>query len=220
MTDPVYATLLDLAAGALLVSAVLIVWMRGLTAIIRALAVQGAALAAIPVISGVRQADSALIAVGVALLMLRAVILPWLLARAVGAEREGRRDAEASINATASLLVAGGLTVAALVVAQPLVALSPTVATNAAPAGIALILIAIFAMVIRRHAVGQAAGFLALDNGIAATALLLTAGVPLLVELGASLDILFAVLVFGVLTERLRRMFGDTDVSRLRELRD
>ena len=220
MTDPVYATLLDLAAGALLVSAVLIVWMRGFTAIIRTLALQGAALAAIPVISGVRQGDSALIAVGVALLLLRAVILPWLLARAVGAEREGRRDAEASINATASLLIAGGLTVAALVVAQPLVALSPTAATNAAPAGIALILIAIFAMVIRRHAVGQAAGFLALDNGIAATALLLTAGVPLLVELGASLDILFAVLVFGVLTERLRRMFGDTDVSRLRELRD
>ena len=34
-----------------------------------------------------------------------------------------------------------------------------------------------------------------LDNGIAATAFLLTAGVPLIVELGASLDVLFAVLV-------------------------
>ena len=32
-----------------------------------------------------------------------------------------------------------------------------------------------------------------LDNGIAATAFLLTAGVPLIVELGASLDVLFAV---------------------------
>ena len=37
-----------------------------------------------------------------------------------------------------------------------------------------------------------------LDNGIAATAFLLTAGVPLIAELGASLDVLFAVIVIGV----------------------
>jgi len=66
----------------------------------------------------------------------------------------------------------------------------------------------------------QAIGFLMLDNGIAATAFLITAGVPLVVELGASLDILFAMIVLGVLTDRMRMSFGDTDLNQLRELRD
>jgi hydrogenase-4 component E len=44
--------------------------------------------------------------------------------------------------------------------------------------------------------------------------------VPLIVELGASLDVLFAVLIIGVLTGRLRRAFGGADLDHLQELRD
>jgi hydrogenase-4 component E len=82
------------------------------------------------------------------------------------------------------------------------------------------VLIAVFVMVSRRRAVSQAVGFLMLDNGIAATAFLLTAGVPLIVELGASLDVLFAIVVIGILTGRMRRTFGGTDLDQLRELRE
>jgi hydrogenase-4 component E len=91
---------------------------------------------------------------------------------------------------------------------------------NAVPAAFAVILVSLFVMTTRRHAVSQAAGFLMLDNGITATAFLLTAGVPLIVELGASLDVLFAVLIIGVLTGRLRRAFGGADLDHLQELRD
>lgn len=108
----------------------------------------------------------------------------------------------------------------ALAVARPVVALDSDAAVSAAPAGLAVVLIALFVMVTRRHAISQAAGFLMLDNGIAATTFLLTAGVPLIVELGASLDVLFALIVLGVLTGRLRRMFGGTDLDRLQRLRD
>jgi hydrogenase-4 component E len=117
-------------------------------------------------------------------------------------------------------LITAGLTVAAFAVTQPMVKLAPSATTNAVPAAFAVVLIALFVMVTRRHAVSQAAGFLMLDNGIAATAFLLTAGVPLIVELGASLDVLFAVIVIGVLTGRLRRAFGGLDLDRLQELRD
>ena len=44
------------------------------------------------------------------------------------------------------------------------------------PAAFAVVLIALFVMATRRHAISQAAGFLMLDNGIAAAAFLLTAG--------------------------------------------
>ena len=220
MSDANFAILIDFAAGGLLLAAVLIVWRRDLPAIVRLLAWQGVALAAVPLVRGVHEDDAALIVVGMAVLVLRAIILPWLLARAVGAEPRGHREATPLINTATSLLIAAALTVAAFAVSQPMANLEPGATTNAVPAAFGVILIALFVMTTRRHAVSQAAGFLMLDNGIAATAFLLTAGVPLIVELGASLDVLFAVIVIGVLTGRLRRTFGGADLDQLQELRD
>ncbi|MFY9919227.1 MAG: hypothetical protein WAL26_12605, partial [Mycobacterium sp.] len=153
-------------------------------------------------------------------LVLRAAVLPWLLTRALATEQQTQRDATPLVNTATSLLITAVLTVLAFAVTRPLVRLEPNAVVNAVPAAFAVILIALFVMTTRRHAVSQAAGFLMLDNGIAACAFLLTAGVPLIVELGASLDVLFAVLVIGILTGRLRRAFGGADLDRLQELRD
>jgi len=218
MTQTTYAGLLDLAAGGFLLTAVLIVWRRELRAIVRLLAWQGMALAAIPLVEGIHQQDGAIITVGVVVLLLKALGLPVLLGRAVGTEDQERRESTPLVNTTASLLVTAGLTVLAYAVTRPIIALDPTEATRAVPAAFAVILIAVFVMVSRRRALSQAVGFLMLDNGIAATGFLITGGVPLIVELGASLDALFAVLVLGVLTGRMRRAFGDTDLDQLREL--
>ena len=220
MTQTTYAGLLDLAAGAFLLTAVLIVWRRELRAIVRLLAWQGIALAAIPLVEGIYQEDGAIFTVGVIVLVLKALVLPILLGRVVGTEEQERRESTPLVNTTASLLITAGLTVLAYAVTRPIIALDPTEATRAVPAEFAVILIAVFVMVSRRRALSQAVGFLMLDNGIAATGFLITAGVPLIVELGASLDALFAVLVLGVLTGRMRRAFGDTDLDQLRELRD
>jgi hydrogenase-4 component E len=220
MTDANFAILIDFAAGGLTLVAVLIVWRRDLRAIVRLLAWQGLALAAIPIVRGLHDGDVALVAVGAAVLVLRAAVLPWLLARALAAEQQAQREATPFVNTATSLLITGALTVVAFAITRPIVALEPTPVVNAVPAAFAVILIALFVMITRRHAVSQAAGFLMLDNGIAASAFLLTAGVPLIVELGASLDVLFAVIVIGVLTGRLRRAFGGADLDQLHELRD
>ncbi|KQH80638.1 hypothetical protein AO501_16035 [Mycobacterium gordonae] len=220
MTDLDYSGVLDLAPGGLVLTAVLIVWRRDLRSIARLLALQGVALAAIPVILGVHGRDWELVGIGAALFVLRGVVLPGLLAHALGAEERQQREATPLVNTTASLLIAAALTVVALAVTRPVVDLDPGAAVSVVPAGLAVVLIAMFVMVTRRHAISQAAGFLMLDNGIAATAFLLTAGVPLIVELGASLDVLFALIVLGVLTGRLRRMLGGADLDRLQRLRD
>ncbi|MET7768808.1 hypothetical protein [Nocardia sp. NPDC005366] len=220
MTHTGYVSVLDFAAGGLLLAAVLVVWRRDLGAIARLLAAQGVALAAIPITQGVYDGDVALLIVGVVVLVLRAGVLPALLARAAGAERREYREATPLVNTASSLLVAAGLTVVAFAVTRPLAELEPGPGTDAAPAAFAVVLIALFVMATRRHAISQAAGFLMLDNGVAATAFLLTAGVPLIVELGVSLDVFFAVAVIGVLTGRLRRAFGGADLDQLRELHD
>ena len=220
MTDANFSTLIDFAAGGLILTAVLIVWRRELPAIVHLLAWQGLALTAIPMLRGIHDHDLALVGVAVAVLGLRAIVLPWLLTRVVRAEVASRREATPLVNTTTSLLIAGGLTVAAFAITQPVVDLAPGPSTNAVPAAFAVVLIALFVLTTRLHAISQAVGFLMLDNGIAATAFLLTAGVPLIVELGASLDVLFAVIVIGALTGRLRRTFGDADLDKLQELRD
>ncbi len=220
MTETVFTSLIEFAAGGLILAAVLIVWRRDLRAIVALLAGQGLALAAIPIVAGCHRGDIELIVVGAMILALRAVGLPWLLARALAAENLGQREATPLVNTSSSLLIAAALTVVAFAVTRPLTDADSSATAMAMPASFAVVLIALFVMTTRRHAISQAAGFLMMDNGITATAFLLTLGVPLIVELGASLDVLIAVIVIGVLTGRLRRTFGGADLDQLQELRD
>jgi hydrogenase-4 component E len=215
-----YGNAIDLAAGTVLLAALLIAWRHEVSAMVRLLALQGAALAAIPLVEGVHERDGLLFAVGLVVLGLRTTLLPMLLRRAARAEGSGIRESEPLVNTPATLLICAVLSLVSFAAAQPVVRLDPASATQAMPAALAASLIAILVMVTRRRALSQAIGFLMLDNGIAATAFLLTSGVPLVVELGASLDVLFAVLILGVLTGRLRAVFGNTDLDQLTELRD
>jgi hydrogenase-4 component E len=219
MTASAYGTALDLAVGAMLLFAVLAIWRRQLAALVRLLSWQGVAVAAIPAALGIHSGDFSLIALAVAILVLRAGVLPWLVGRLIPDE-DPPRESEPLLNTTASLLAAAGLTGFAYVVAQPLVTLDRSVATQAAPAAFAVALIGLLIVVTRRRAVSQIVGFLVLDNGVAALAFLTTAGLPLIVEFGASTDVVLAVLILQVLTGRMRVKFGNTDVDELRELRD
>jgi len=214
-----YVTALDASAGALMLCAVLLVWRRDLAALVRLLSVQGLALALIPITLGAHQRDGELLAVGIGVLVLRAAILPGVVARVLRGEPRPR-ETQPLLNTSASLLAVAALTVLAYAVSRPVVTLDPTPATHAAPLAIAVVLVGIFMLVTRRRAMSQVVGFLMLDNGIAALAFLTTAGVPMVVELGASLDVLLAVLVLQILSGRMRVKFGGTDLDELRELRD
>lgn len=220
MAAGTYTELVDLAAGALVLCAVLIVWRRELVSMVRVLAVQGLALAVLPLAAGLRDGQLELLAIAGVVVAVRAVALPALLRRAIDAESGDERESTPLVNTAATLLAAAALTVAAFAIARPIVALEPGPNTRAVPAALAVVLIAMLVLVTRRRALSQAVGFLLLDNGIAATAFLITAGVPLIVEIGASLDILFAVLIIGVLTGRMRHAFGTTDLDRLQELHE
>lgn len=218
MTDTA-VQFLYLACGAFLLTAVLVLWRRELTAIIKLFALQGIALAAIATVLAVdeRSLEHGLVAAGI--LGLRAVLLPYLVSRTLpagGATRESRP----LVNVAASLLAAAVLTFVAYAVAQPLVELAPSPVTRAIPVGLTVVLIGFFVLVTRRRAVSQVIGFLLIDNGITAVAFLTTAEIPLIVELGVSLDVLFAVLVLRLLAGRMQTTFGDTDLDELRELRD
>lgn len=222
MNDSTFVQLLNLAAGAFLLTAVLVLWRRDLVHVIRLFAMQGAVLAGIVAIVAAhdRSIELALLAAGI--LALRAVVLPIIVRRALG-DATGARETRPLVNVAVSLLIGAALTLLAYAVSTPLVALAsgPAVSTaRSIPIGITVVLIGFFVLVTRRRAVSQIVGFLLIDNGITATAFLTTSGVPLVVELAVSMDVLFVVLVLQLLAGRIRSTFGDPDLDELKELRD
>ena len=219
MSDTQFVQLLDLAVGLFLLCAFVVLWRRGLIAIVRALTLQGVALAAVALILGVHEHDTEPIVVAVLVLVLKGAVVPNVLLRIVRSGEE-TREVEPLVNVPASLLAAAALTLVAYATTRDLVALDPTPQTRAIPIGIAVALIGFFVLVTRRKAVTQIVGFLLVDNGIALVAFLATSGVPLIVELGVTLDVLLAVFILQVLTARMRAKFGAMDLDQLRELRD
>jgi hydrogenase-4 component E len=209
---------LYLVCGGLLLSSVMVLWRRELSAIVRLLVLQGILLGVLAGTLAVRLDSVELGVVAVGVLVLKAVVVPNILRRVL--RDSEARETEPLINVTASIVAAALLILLAYAASRPLVRLAPTPETQAVPVGLAMVLLGFFVLVTRRRALSQIVGFLLLDNGIATTAFLITGGVPGIVELAVSLDVLLVVLVLQVLTARLRETYGGTDIDELRELHD
>jgi hydrogenase-4 component E len=123
------------------------------------------------------------------------------------------------VNAAASVLVAALLVILAYSVTRPLVALSQLPTRGGIPIAMAIVFISLFIIVSRKKAVSQIVGFLMLENGIALLAVLGSYGVPLIVELGVSLDALMGFLVMQVFVYHIHETFESIDVEQLNRLR-
>jgi hydrogenase-4 component E len=214
-----YTEALDLAAGAVLVCGVITLWRRDLRAIVSALSLQGVALGVVAAVLAAHEHDVGLGVVAGLVLLAKGVVIPTLLKQLVRRD-PGSRETAPLVNVSASLVGAAVLIVIAFLVSGKLTALVPNTATHLTPIGLATVLLGFFLLVTRRKAVSQIVGLLLIDNGVALVAFLLTAGVPLIVELGASLDVLLVVVVLRVLASTMRRALGLFDLDQLRELHD
>ena len=217
MADSLFSQLVGLSAGALLLSAVFLVWRRTQSGSIRLLSLQGVALATLVALIGVHRANFETFAVALLVLLVKGVLLPVLLTRS--ALRQGEERNTPFINPTAALLLVALLAVLAYVVSRPLAILGSGPAIQVIPVGMTLVLIGFLLLATGRHAIAQLVGFLVLDNGIATVAFLTAGGVPLVVELGVLVDVLLVVLILRVLTGRIRDIYSATDLDDLTELR-
>ncbi len=217
MTESLTATLVTTAAGLMLLTAVLQTWRRSSSASVRLLVVQGLALAAMVAVLGLRHGSVELLVVAVLVGLVKAGFLPWALGR-TATGRLVERDSTAK--PVTGLIGAAVLTMVAYAVSAPLRSTIGAIGSSAVPAGIALVLIGFWLLLSRHTAVSQLVGFVVLDNGIAMVAFLTSEGLPLTVELGATLDVLLVVVILRALTTRMRATHGGTSVDDLRELKD
>ncbi len=219
MSGSFYASALEIAVSVVLLAAMVTLWRRSVRAIVRSLALQGVGLAGVAAVLAAHLRAPGLLLVAALVLGAKAIVIPLLLSRVVRAD-PGSRETQPLVNVPASLVAAGALTFLAFVAARSVTALVPTVAGHLIPIGLASMLVGFFTLATRRKAVSQMVGLLLVDNGVALVAFLATSGVPLLVELGSSLDILLAAVVLQALAFRLRSRLGSFDLDQLKELHD
>ncbi len=219
MSQHVFSQLIATVTGVLLLSAILQIWGRSLVRSIGLLAVQGAALAALVLTVGLNAGEPQVWLVAAIVLVMKSIVLPAALLRAAKLIGE-TRERPTTINPAVELIGAAGLTLVAYIVGVPLAGSDPDPARQALPVGFSLVLLGFWLLLIRRSAITQLVGFLVLDNGIATVSFLASGGLPLTVELGASLDVLLVVLILGVLVVRMQRQQGHTDITELKELHD
>lgn len=213
------ADLLALSSGAVLLAAAVALWRRSARAIVRALQFQGVALAATALGLGVQLHSGLLLVTAALMVAIKVVAIPLLLGRIVRLDPSGA-ETDPVVNVPASLVAAVVLTLVAFYATRPLVRSVSGVPITLAPYGLATVLIGFFILVARRRVVSQMVGLLLVDNGIALAALLLTTGVPLLVELGGTLDVVLVVVVLRVLATRMHAEFGALELDALAELHD
>lgn len=219
MTTALYEQLLAFTTGLLLLTAILQVWGRSLRRAIILLAVQGTALAGLALTVGLRAGEPEAPLVAALVLVVKAIAMPWAMART--ADLIGvRRERGANVSTAVELIGAAALTLVAYAVSGPLMGTSPDDEARAVPVGLSLVLLGFWHLLTRQSAVTQLVGFLLLDNGIAAIAFLTSGGLPIVIELGVSLDVLLVVLILGVLVVRMQRLQGHTDITELKELHD
>jgi hydrogenase-4 component E len=219
MSGSSFSSTLTLAVGAVLVCAVTVLWLSSVRSVVRVVATQGIALGLVAMILGLHLRDAGLIATASVVLAVKGVAIPAFLGKAGGG---GALDRERRplVNVPASLVASAVLIVLAFTAARGVATFVGTTAGALVPVGVATLLIGFFVMVTRRRPIFQMVGLLLIDNGIALVAFLCTAGVPFLIELGVSLDVLLGVVVLMVLAQRLRSEFGDLDLDDLQELHD
>ncbi len=147
----------------------------------------------------------------------KAVLLPWLLLRVVQ-RVQITREIEPVIPTHVTLALAACVVVLAFHLNTSLGPVRQAITGNALPVGVTLILIGVLVMATRRKALVQMVGLFASENGIFFTAMAVSQGMPLIIEIGVILDVVLGALVMGILVLRVRSSV-DTDIADLESLR-
>lgn len=213
-----FSQLVMLGSSGMLLTALIVLWRKGLPAYITAYRWQSWLLASVVATIGYFARDRALYWVAGLLLLLKGMAIPVLLRTMV--KRVGIQPHIAPyINTQTSLLAAGALVMFAYALMRPWVTVSTLPTREALPLAMSLLFVSLLIIVSRRKALTQVIGFLMLENAIALLAAAGAYGVPLLVELGIFLDALMGFLVMQIFVYHIHETFDTIDVEELARLK-
>jgi hydrogenase-4 component E len=210
--------ILILSAAGMLVSVFLMVGQKALFTTIRLYGVQSLLLAVIAATIAISERRHDLFVTAALTASLKGLLIPWFLMRMI--DRIGiHREIEPFLNVPASLLVSLALTVVGYRVSTGFPLGARGVSHHLIGVALSMLLIGLFLMVTRKKAITQILALLTVENAVFLVAVGVTSGMPLVVELGISFDVMLAVLILGILVHRIVDRFESMDVSRLSKLK-
>jgi hydrogenase-4 component E len=218
---PIVAALDALTGALFLLTALGVVATRQVLASLQLFIMQSLLLSLSAFLLGIASSSVHLFAVAAITIATKTLLIPWLLRHTVSAEVYRTREVERVLNIPISLLVSAVLVVLAYVVAAPILsAVEVPFARVNLPLGIAAIFLGAFTVAVRREAVPQLLGLLAVENGVFFAGIAIVPNLPVIAELAAAVDVPVITLVVGLLTRRIHTRLGTTSVGNLSALRE
>ena len=209
----------NLLAAFLLLLAFAMLSQRRILTLIKLFAWQGAALAASTLIVAYTTDQRDLYFSAALALLLKVILIPWILHRLID-RLQIRWDIETLINIPATMLIGIGLVIFAFALAAPISEMARSLTRATLGIALASVLLSFLMMIVRRKAVPQVIGFLAMENSLFFAATSATYGMPLVVELGVALDVLVGTFIFGIFFFHIRDEFESLDIRHMEKLKE
>ncbi len=217
MSAETVQTIIDDLGALLLFTMILIIAARQISNAIHAVAIQSLLIAIAGAVLARATGNADLWVIAGITLAIKAIALPWVLHWVVQ-RLNVRREVEPVIAISATLALAVVVVVMSFQLSASLGPVRKAITGNALPIGIALTLLGVLVMATRKTALTQMVGLFASENGIFFTAMAVTQGMPLIIEIGVILDVILAALVMTILVLRVRSTV-DADIADLDRLR-
>jgi hydrogenase-4 component E len=216
------ARLLDTCAAGVVMIGILIAGTRSMGRAIWLVAVQAFLLSAAVVGVGVATGSMHLVLGGLLTMASRGIAVPLILGRILRASPV-RVERNPYLGPRVSLVIAIAIVFAATLAVDGATFGGPQTgsinAGRALPASVAEVLTGLLIAMTRRKGLSIVVGLLIFENGLALTAFSLTYGMPFVVELGATFDLLLVLVAIGVYARRMLTVFGSLSTDQLRNLR-
>ncbi len=213
---------LDASTGALfLLTALGVVATRQVLASMQLFVLQSLLLAISAVLLGAATGSYHLFAVALVTIATKTLLIPWLLRYTLSAEVYRTREIERALNIPSSLLLAAALIVLAYAITDPILdAVNVPFGRINLPLGLAAVFLGALTITVRREAVPQLLGLLAVENGVFFVGIAIVPNLPVIAELAVAVDVLVIALVVGLLARRIHARLGTTSVGALATLRE
>jgi hydrogenase-4 component E len=211
--------IVNLLAAFLLLVAFAMLSQRRVLSLVRLFAWQGAALALSTLVVAYSTDQPHLYFSAGLTVALKVILIPWVLHRLIS-RLDVRWDVETLLNIPTTMLAGIALVIFAFALATPISEMATTLTRTTLGIALACVLLSFLMMIVRRKAIPQVIGFLALENGLFFAATSATYGMPLVVELGVALDVLVGTFIFGIFFFHIREQFDSLDIRHMEKLKE
>jgi hydrogenase-4 component E len=189
-----------------------------LVTVIKIVSLQGVLLGILPLLLEEEIALPVILTAAVSI-ALKGIVIPVMMMRAMR-DVQIKREMEPLIGFLPSMLLGALATGLALLFAKALPLADEHTTQLLVPAALATIFVGFILLTTRAKAITQVMGYLVLENGIYIFGMLLIGVMPMVIELGASLDLFVAIFVICIMVNHINQAFSSLDTRNLSELKE